>query len=62
MIVEGVPYSRYIVRYVTSDGKRRRKVLWCPGDAWVRDTVHRWVSCADIDVKKGSNVRISHGT
>lgn len=31
MIIEGVTYSRYLVRYVTTAGKRRRKVLYAPG-------------------------------
>ena len=59
MIVEGVQYHRYLVRYVVSSGKRRRKVLYAPGDAWIGDTVRRWIHYDDIDVKRGSNVRIA---
>ncbi len=61
MNFEGVRYFRYLVRYVTSAGKRRRKVLWCPGDAWIRETVDRWIYQNDIDVKPFSNVRIARG-
>ncbi len=59
MTSEGVRYFRFLVRYVTSDGKRRRKVLWCPGQAWIRETVDRWVYQDEVDVKPGSNVIVS---
>jgi len=62
MVVEGVPYLRYRVRYVMTDGRRRAKVLYCPGDAWIEDTVRRWIEHADVDVRAGSNVRISRAT
>ncbi len=59
LVVEGVAYDRYVVHYVTSTGKRRTKVLYAPGLAWLRDTVDRWIYAADIDIKPGSNVRVS---
>lgn len=61
MIVEGIPYSRYVVRYTTTAGKRRRKVIWCPGRPWLSETIDRWVSYEGIAIKPGSNmyVRVS---
>ena len=56
---EGVSYYRYRVRYVTADNTRRTKVLWAPGDPWIRETVDYWIYRADIQVKPGSNVRVS---
>lgn len=55
-MVEGVPYHRYLVRYTTSAGKRRQKVLYAPGRAFLRDTIDRWVYLDDVDIKPGSNV------
>ena len=59
MTIEGVPYFRYLVRYVTTHGRRRTKVLYSPGRPWIGEAVRRWIACEDIDVKRGSNVRIS---
>ena len=59
MNYEGVPYFRYLVRYVTTSGKRRRKVLYAPGRPWIRDTVDRWIHYDGVDVRAGSNVRVS---
>lgn len=60
MIVEGVPYHRFVVRFALASGKRRRLVRWSPGFPWVREEVCREL----IDrfglsgIKRGS-VRIS---
>ena len=41
MIIEGVQYNRYVVRYTLADGRRRRIVRWSPGYPWVYDEVGR---------------------
>lgn len=41
MIIEGVHYHRYLVRYTLTDGKRRRMVHYSPGYPWVRSEVAR---------------------
>lgn len=55
---EGVTYHPYAFSFVTTDGRRRRKVLWIPGDPWVKDTFARWVREQDIHIRRGSNVRV----
>jgi len=40
-LIEGVPYSRYVVRYRLVDGRRRRLVRWSPGYPWIRSEVAR---------------------
>lgn len=41
MILEGVPYFRYVVRFRLADGRRRRLVRWSPGSPWVYEEVGR---------------------
>lgn len=41
MILEGVPYHRYVVRYTLADGRRRRLVRWSPGFPFVYEEVGR---------------------
>lgn len=39
--IEGVPYYSYLVRYRTTDGKRRRLTFWSPGEPWIRTELGR---------------------
>jgi len=39
MIIEGVPYYRFAVRFTLADGRRRRRYYWSPGFPWVYDEV-----------------------
>lgn len=58
--VEGVWYAPYVVRYVTTAGKRRRFTVWCPGSPWLRDTVLRALDDReDVDRSKRVSVRIA---
>lgn len=41
MILEGVRYHRFRVRYTLADGTRRSMVRWSPGNPWVREEVGR---------------------
>ena len=41
MLLEGVPYHRYVVRYTLADGRRRRLVRWSPGFPFVYEEVGR---------------------
>lgn len=56
MIVEGVPYTRYVIRYTLASGKRRRMTRWSPGYPWIREDVAReLLSRYDLaDIKPGS--------
>ncbi len=56
-VYEGVPYYRYVVTYTLTDGRRRRMVRWSPGLPWLQSEVARELQ--DVDVKPGSNVRIT---
>lgn len=41
MLIEGVRYHRYVVRYTLRTGQRRRMVRWSPGAPWVYDEIGR---------------------
>ncbi len=59
MIVEGVRYFPFVIRFTLADGRRRRWVRWAPGRPWIGEQFDREVSGRDIDIKPGSNVYIS---
>jgi len=55
-LIEGVPYTRFTVRYTLVTGQRRRMTRWSPGYPWVREEVAREL-CARFDldgIKPGS--------
>jgi hypothetical protein len=39
--IEGVTYYRFRARFRTTDGKRRSKIVWSPGEPWLRTEVAR---------------------
>ncbi len=41
LIVEGVRYYPFRVRYTLADGRRRRMTRWSPGFPWVREEIAR---------------------
>jgi len=41
MMIEGITYQRFVVRYTLADGRRRRLVRWSPGIPWVYEEVGR---------------------
>lgn len=41
LLIEGVRYHPFVVRYTLADGRRRRMTRWSPGFPWVRDEVGR---------------------
>lgn len=60
LLIEGVRYYPFIVRYRLADGRRRRMRRWSPGFPWVREEVARELQDRfDVtDIQAGS-VRIS---
>lgn len=61
MMIEGVWYTRYLVIYRSTSGKRRTKRVWCPGRPWLRETVVRALD-ARGDVRPGTTVRVTPET
>ncbi len=59
MIVEGVTYYPFRIRFTLSNGKRRVIVRWSPGRPWIPGEIAREFHDRGIDVKRGSNVYIS---
>lgn len=60
MIVEGVRYTRYVIRYTLADGKRRRMTRWSPGFPWVREEAAReLLSRYDLDEIQPGSVTIT---
>ncbi len=57
MIVEGVPYLRYAIRYTTKTGRKRRIIRWAPFMAAMAESFHRELG---HDVKPGSDVVFRH--
>lgn len=41
LLIEGVRYRPFVVRFRLADGTRRRITRWSPGFPWVRDEVGR---------------------
>ena len=41
LLIEGVPYHRFVVRFRLADGRRRRWMRWSPGGPFVYDEVGR---------------------
>ncbi len=59
-LCEGVPYFRFIIRYVLANGRKRRMVRWSPGLPWIRGEVAReLVDRFGIDGIKPGSVRIA---
>lgn len=60
MIVEGVPYQRFVVSFKLADGRRRRWVRWSPGWPWIGDEVARELEhrFEDDELPPGSNIYI----
>lgn len=55
MILEGVPYYPFVVRFRLTNGKRRRWVRWSPGHPWVRNEVAReLIATFGDEIKNGS--------
>lgn len=52
--LEGVPYTKYILRYTLENGTRRKRIAWLGPEPFRREDVRRYL--ADEDVKHGSNV------
>ena len=53
---EGVTYSRFVVSFSTSEGKRRRKVIWAPYAQAAGEAFARFIRYEGVDVRRGSNV------
>ena len=58
-VFEGVTHYPYRIRYTTEDGRERTTILHAPGDAWIGDTIRRWIHYEDVPIKRGSDVVIS---
>jgi hypothetical protein len=56
-VYEGVPYTRYSVRFKTENGKRVRLFFWSPGPPWINGEVTRMLDDRG-DVAAGSKVVI----
>lgn len=41
MIVEGVPYKRYVITFRWADGRRARWVRWAPAEMYMREALVR---------------------
>lgn len=41
LLIEGVPYHRFRVRYRLASGQRRTMLRWSPGYPWVREEIAR---------------------
>lgn len=58
--IEGVPYTRFVVRYRLATGERRRMVRWSPGYPWIREEVAReLISRHDLEGIEPGSVTIS---
>lgn len=49
MIVEGVRYYRFIVRFRWADGRRARWVRWAPAVVFMREQLIRELDAKDIE-------------
>jgi len=41
MIVEGVRYHRFVIRFRLSDGRRRRWIRWAPAACYAAESIRR---------------------
>lgn len=49
LVLEGVEYHRFVIRFALADGRRRRWIRWSPaGGAWVREELIRELVARDI--------------
>lgn len=52
MIIEGVYYSRFRVKWRTTNGQRRQRTILSPGFPWVRSEVCHMLDFEDVDVRR----------
>lgn len=62
LVVEGVPYAPFLVRFSTLDGRRRVKTLWSPRHgprSWIAQEVTYYLNArGDVDASKNVLVRV----
>lgn len=49
MIVEGVPYYRFLITFRWADGRRARWVRWAPAEMYMRESLERELCARGIE-------------
>jgi hypothetical protein len=49
ILIEGIPYYRFRVRFRLADGRRRSWIRWSPGWPWVREEFERELAARGIE-------------